>query len=540
MNTIGAAAGRLLRGPQVSRMLVRFGIDPRRYWLLMDLFGDLAERREMLSQLGRDGVTLKVAAMLYAVMFGLFAVMMVINKPPLAVYFWTFAAITAFLLLSVLLSEAGNSLVNPAESLILAHHPIDGATYTAAKLSHLGRIVLYLVPGLNAVPAMLGLFLRGAGWWYPVVHMLSAFVTGLIAALVSCAIFGWLIRLLPPARVKTVGQVAEAVPFISVIFLQLAKPLYRIGNRLPALPVPGAYLAAGAALVLTVAIVFGIRSLSIDYLVRVTAISQGRSTKKGRVKTSRLSGVVSRLFGSQASRGGFDYVSRLLVRDWQVRRQLLPFIPAVALPLAGALAGVKLNPFSEQLTPAHLVPHAFGFAFFALCTVLPYGTDHKAAWLFLVAPAGAFRGVARGAYASLWIKVAVVPHAILLPVFAWFWGVADAGLFIAYSLAVSAVYLGLTLRLIDGVPFTRQPQTTRNPFSIPVMFAGGIAMAIAVALQHFVVFRSHALVLAATVALAGVAYLATRSSLKALEESMRFNLGLIANESGPLYKEVDA
>jgi hypothetical protein len=29
----------------------------------------------------------------------------------------------------------------------LAHQPIEGATYTAAKLTHLLRILLHLVPG---------------------------------------------------------------------------------------------------------------------------------------------------------------------------------------------------------------------------------------------------------------------------------------------------------------------------------------------------------------------------------------------------------
>ena len=33
---------RLLRGPDVSRMLAAAGIDVRRFWLICDLFGELA------------------------------------------------------------------------------------------------------------------------------------------------------------------------------------------------------------------------------------------------------------------------------------------------------------------------------------------------------------------------------------------------------------------------------------------------------------------------------------------------------------------
>ena len=69
--------------------------------------------------------------------------------------------------------ETGNSLVNPVEAAVLAHQPISGATYTAAKLTHLITVVLYLVAGLNVAPALAGLTLKGAPWFYPLAHMAS-------------------------------------------------------------------------------------------------------------------------------------------------------------------------------------------------------------------------------------------------------------------------------------------------------------------------------------------------------------------------------
>ena len=61
MNAIMRALERYVRGPAVSRLLRRFGIDPHRYWLLIDLFGTLTERHEMGGHLGRDGISLKTA-----------------------------------------------------------------------------------------------------------------------------------------------------------------------------------------------------------------------------------------------------------------------------------------------------------------------------------------------------------------------------------------------------------------------------------------------------------------------------------------------
>jgi hypothetical protein len=47
MSAIQEGIENLLRGPRVSAFLGSLGIDSRRYWLLMDLFGQLSERGEM-------------------------------------------------------------------------------------------------------------------------------------------------------------------------------------------------------------------------------------------------------------------------------------------------------------------------------------------------------------------------------------------------------------------------------------------------------------------------------------------------------------
>src|SRR5664280_12054 len=164
MNAFLEAVQRYLRGPAVSRVLRRFGIDPHRYWLLVDLFGELTDRREMLGHLGRDGVGLKMIAGIYGLFTAVLAGIQVLLAVPVGTYFATFLGITALMLLMVLLSETSNSLVNPVEGLVLAHQPINGATYTAAKLTHLLRVLAYIVPSLNLLPALGGILLPGAAW----------------------------------------------------------------------------------------------------------------------------------------------------------------------------------------------------------------------------------------------------------------------------------------------------------------------------------------------------------------------------------------
>jgi len=187
----------------------------------------------------------------------------------------------------------------------------------------------------------------------------------------------------------------------------------------------------------------------------------------------------------------------------------------------------------------HLLPHMLGFVLFFVCTILAYGSDFKGAWIFLLAPAQAFGGFARGVWAALWIQVVLVPHVVMFVFLAWPWGFWHAGLFAAYSAAVSSTYLAVELRLIEGVPFSSQVDATRGATLLPMMIAGGTVMAVAVGLQYFFVFRSPAVVVAVTAVVGAAAYFLTRWSLEAFAASIRFHLGLLSAESGTLYKEID-
>jgi hypothetical protein len=172
-----------------------------------------------LDQLGTNGVALEIMAWMYFGVSAPFSLLLVAGHPPLTAYSVIFLSLTAVFLLIVLLPETANSLVNPAEGLVLMHQPINGATYTAAKLAHLARIILYLVTGLRVVPALAGLALKGSGWSYPFLYMSAAFATGLVDALLCCALFGWLVRLIPPRRLKAAAQLIGTLPFMAMSFV---------------------------------------------------------------------------------------------------------------------------------------------------------------------------------------------------------------------------------------------------------------------------------------------------------------------------------
>jgi hypothetical protein len=523
-------------------VLARCGIDPKRYWLLVDLFSAISERGEIMDQLGWSGAALKMVAWVYLAISAFLTLLMTIRQPPLGVYSATFLAMTAFLMPMVLVSEAGNSLVNPIEGLVLAHQPIAGATYIAAKLSHLVRIVLYIVPALNIAPALAGLFLKDAGWRFPLVHMALALGLGLLAALFCCVLFGWLLRFVPVPRLKSAAQIASAIPWLAAVALDSTGVFknIRIERWIP--PQPAVRWGAAAALTLAAlaVVMLGIRALSADFLIRVSAIAHGNSRVRAKTRRPRVESLVARFCGGPGARAAFAYVSTMARRDFQFRRQLAQVLPGLLVGLLPAFRHAPPDPFSGKFTFVHLVPHLCGIGFLVVCSILPYGNDHKGAWLFQLAPLGIFRPFARGVYAFLWYAGILIPNAILFLVLVWLWGIWHATLFALFSVAAASTYLSLTLRVIDTIPFTRKLELTRGAILMPLMILTVLAAAIGAALQHFIIFHSEIAVLLTTAALIAISYFLTRSSLTSLEANIRYTLDLFSGESALLYKEIEA
>jgi len=344
---------------------------------------------------------------------------------------------------------------------------------------------------------------------------------------------------------KAAGQVAEFLPMLG-FFSYRYVDRFLDGLRPPVWFTGHWQLQAALGVAVVGLAVSGLRSLSGDYLVRVSSIVQGRPAAKRipkRAGPSSWTRAVSRLFGAffggQASRAAFEYVRRMMVREYQFRRTLVSLLPMFILLLAGLPAALKISPFSGHFSRMHFAPHVFGFVLFSICPILSYGRDYKGVWVFLIAPSRALGPFARGVHAALWLPLVVLPHAVLLALAAWKWGWLDACLFTGFSTALVSLYLGLELLLINGVPFSKQLQRAAGAFTLPLMMVGGLAAGAMVALQYFLLFPSRIGVAASALAFGSAAYFVTRRSLKSLEDTMRFNLGIVSSEATLLYKELD-
>jgi hypothetical protein len=546
LESIGAEIEKLLRGPAFTQQLKSFGIDPKRYWLLMDLFHMLSNRGEMQGQLGRQRKALKISTAFFVLFSGI--------GTAIALFFharaWVFAggmlALMMITLSANLLSEAANSLVNPEEALALSHQPINGATYTAAKLSHLLRIVLYSALGCTLLPALSMPFLAEGSWLYLPLLPLVALTLGVLSALFCCSIFGLMMRFVPARRMKSAAQFVQAIPLAVYGLLRFSPRgtskaiLLAIGLYLaPVAQIPLWILATtGSAAAIAITVV-GLRSLSSDYLIRATTMVHGYSAATTRVRRSVLGEIVYHLFGGQGGRAGFDYMKRMILRDWQFRRRLLGFIP-MFFGLGALIFGRFQSPFESAFTAAHFLPHAIGFLLYMSCVMMTFGTDYKGTWLFLIVSDRLLTQFARGVHASLWLMFVVVPNLALLPLFAWRWGLSAALAYALFSAVVSSVYLTFGLRNIDGIPFGKQSTAGRDTGGQGgFRFLGFMFVALISVGVQYLIFQSHVAIAITTIMLIVAAVALTKMSVGALAGAIRHHIGMLTRSSSMLYTEVN-
>ena len=214
-------------------------------------------------------------------------------------------------------------------------------------------------------------------------------------------------------------------------------------------------------------------------------------------------------------------------------------IPMLILSFCFLLASAGLaSPFGPGFAFTHLLPHVLGMAVILTCQFLAYGNDFKGIAWFFTAPDSSFRPFAGGIHAALWLLLAAVPNLLSLPVLTWFWAVQEAVLFIVFSTAVASLYLGVGLRLIDGVPFGKQAPPTRSAVGLGLMLVFVMAAGIAVGIQHLL-FRSSAAVVLVTLVVGVGARFLTRAVLDDFAARIRLQLKLAASGSVLLYKEVE-
>jgi hypothetical protein len=297
-----------------------------------------------------------------------------------------------------------------------------------------------------------------------------------------------------------------------------------------------AILSMGACAVF---IAFGLKSLSHGYLARVhSLLRSGPSRKPARGEI--LGAAIRMITRKPSGRAGFAFVYGMARTDWQFRRAVYPgLIQFLILPLIGlARAGLGQSPFRPgPPTVAQFLPHIGGLMGLLFCYAIRYSDQHRAAWILLTFPADNFRSFVRGVFWAMWFPLNAL-SVLAAPFIMWYWGIADAALFIVYSIAVGSFYLSLEIFMIDGLPFANPPERMKGSMAAPLVVAALIGALIIVGLQWIFIFQSRFVTAGAILVFIGAAYVIAKTSLRYLEVNVQHNLHVIATGRTAMFKEV--
>jgi len=551
----------IVRSKVIERICRFLGIDLRQYLLLLDLFSTLGDRLEFI------GVTASLGkVMAFYVLMSAMMALTAFTDPPLPAYLFIMIGSTMLFMFITILMDAANSIMNPDEASVLAHQPVRGASYVSAKVSHLLTVVAIVVPSLNLIPAVAGLRLRDAQWFYPLTHLLAAYLAGLFIAFLVCGIYGWLYRFVPPAKLKNAALWLQLISFVGLISVSNLSRFYHLkydwlGWILNSSWMPWRWFIAiglsgqakyqgfstweaGAACILVIALVaFGMQSFRADYMASVSTLIQGSAiTKLKPSRRSWLNPLVRIIAGAPSGNGAFSFLSIMFRRDWNFRRNALIlalYFPLVIVVLAN---GIKKTPFVqggfsiESFSLMHIFPHFLGISLAILCNLIPYSAEPKGADMFVSLPFGNLRPFIRGIYLSLWIPVAFLHLCLLIPC-AWFWGVLPGALFVGFSLALVSLYLALSLFFTDGFPFATAFTPSEGNALLFIMLAAIIPILIFAGIQ-WIVFHNVFLVLGAAIILAVLGYATAQLSMGKMEKNIRGNLTLLGFAPSQMFKAI--
>jgi hypothetical protein len=530
--------------------------------LFLGLFRTLSEREEFSGSVGVNRFNISYLSFWAALMGAYILTFLLIRNalPSAPIYLLIDLSITFAMTFLVFIREAANSLFNPVEASMVAHTPIHGPTYAAAKIVHIFIAVLYLVLGLNLYPALIGFIAPGARWFWLMTHLVSAILIGLWTAFIICAFYGLIRRLVPADLLKSVSiwiQVLSMSAFVAtpIFFKSFLTDLFAArfeNSQWTWLPLTwfveigrmgchGTTWRLGSqgawSIIASIIIIwFGLRSFSGTYLSEAasTVVRQSHRNSERGVLYRCLTALACAITGAPVGLGAFCFISQMIRRDRLFWRAILTqtwILLLITVVVIVTLARFGIHPGS------HLLPHLLGLITLALCINLPTTVFNNASWIYLTAPIDSGRAFARGIFGALWISVVALPHVALLIFITLFVNWKDAVFVTGFNLIVVSLYLAFGIGMISGLPFSSPVNESRNMVnSIYIQICGLMAIAFpVVAIVNLWAIWRHVLI--AAIAMLFVIWFVLRVNLEGLEREILWRLYLLKMGPNQIFRE---
>jgi len=469
----------------------RLGIDPHQYWHLLRVSLLLDFRRQNALSSGQSTPSALLTTCLVYGIFSLLLALFTFRVLDLFHYSLIFLSYSMLMIAFIVLSEFGATIVSPDDYEILGHRPITSRTYFAVKLSNLLFYILMIGSALNVFPAFLGAFSESAERLFPLIYFPVALLACLFSAMLVVLLYGALLRVINYEKFK------DALVYVQIAFSFLVLFGYQVilrampyweqeataGSRRAILIMPPGWFAglvqvglghwerdfvlwAGWSMLMTGFLVgAGLRSFSLEYsfhLARLRAATAERRRARSPFRR-RMARALERLLArSPEERAAFYFVRRMLRRDRTLKLRLYP---ALGFPIAFVVLGILEKGLTDPFLPSKRFPSV---AFFMVLVgpllvlnfhaLLPYSSEHAAAWLFRVTPVRDlvrfFAGVKKAFLVALILPLFLLIGAAL----SWFWTPWHAFLHAALGFALSYIFLGIAFLFYrGGFPFSQEP-----------------------------------------------------------------------------------
>jgi ABC-2 type transport system permease protein len=401
--------------------------------------------------------------------------------------FFSTSLFFSFLLFSVatsLLLEYQAIVLSPGDYLQLGYQPITSRTFFAARLTSVLIYVWITTAALGLFPIIAAAFTQNGGIVAAITVAGAAVFAGTTTAVLVIGVYGWLLQIVPAARLKhalTYLQLAATFLVYASYFL-LPRMLGMRGFQEWTMPrsgwvlaIPGTWYASivdaamGRAtpiqlvlvgltvLLAVVSVLLAGGRLSLDYADRLSALMTNAASDAQSASVRLRAG---RVFRDGERRAVALLVKGLFRHDMRFRLGVLGIVPLTVIYLLGGFGahGGVTDPFemSSRRGEPQLVYYAVLFFPTMLRQVMSRSDAYRAAWIFFATPADTPRLV-------LAIKDFVLAY-FVLPYLAFF------GLAVAYwftrldHLAILIITLALLCHLVLLLQLLLRPEL---PFSQP-------------------------------------------------------------------------
>ncbi|MFH1861875.1 MAG: hypothetical protein ABH878_03590 [bacterium] len=364
--------------------------------------------------------------------------------------------ISIFVVVTSLIVEFHEVVMDPEDLKIIGHHPISPRTYAATRLTNLLGYVLLVSAALNIVPAISGIGLADAGWTFFPAYALAALLGNGIAVGLVILLYSLILGSSPAEKTKDILAWTQ-VALIMVLFYTgwmtiIRNPQNTIEMMAYHLPewvhyLPVAWLAALvdsfnayassaprwwmlAGFLLAAILIAGLAVLTLSRAY--SRFEPGRSAWYSRdlpplpSPGNLVSSLVQKIIPKRDEQAFFWLGCTMLNRDTNLKMRGLPQLAIiVTVVVIGLLTGLMRDPWNAaggNSILSYLCIYLLAYPLPLMLHSFQYSRHAEGSWILKIVPIASFNSMRRGLFKAIIWRMFFPLFVGLTIVFAWHWG----------------------------------------------------------------------------------------------------------------------